>query len=244
MGGVINFIISGLFLVISWFVALTRQKQRVEGMKAIAQELGFTYEIEATDKILSLVEDFELFSRRYYSKQVKDLLAGTINGYNVYIFDYNYIHEGSHRTEKEESRNTYFQTVVLISDESANFPQFVIKPRRLGDWVQRWIGWPEIEFPDRTLFAKYYRLRGNHEEPIRQCFHSQVLGFYESHVGLCTEAKGSRWLYYPDSTWADPELGLFGFGPDRNQAVVPIEYLRTFLAEALEAFEVFRLQAS
>jgi hypothetical protein len=97
--------------------------------------------------------------------------------------------------------------VACFEQEGGNLPGFILRPENLFDKLGSLIGYKDINFENQPDFSARYRLTGANEEEIRRLFTDQAISFYQGLEGktVCTEAGGSRLIYYRQGMRAKPE---------------------------------------
>jgi hypothetical protein len=212
------------------------ERCRTQKLKAIAQQLGFQFFPQATERIQPLLSTFHLSSRGHL-RQVRNLMKGKRNEKSVLIFDYQYT------LESNKTHQPYWQTMVLLTDPALHLPQFGLRPRYINRrrWHGGWSQAQEIKFPEYQQFSQDFVVQGTTVPQIRHLFHIGVTAFYNTHWGTCTEGQGSSLLYYRDANWFAPgSLKSFRIYRQAPGAQPEPQEIPNLLAEALEVAELFK----
>jgi hypothetical protein len=192
IGGVIAIIVIALY--INYLV----EKKRTEGMKNVADELGFEFFPKGDGPLLTELSLFNLFTQGH-SRRLYNLMRGDANNLEVDIFDYTYV------TGSGKSSHTWNQTLVCFGMRDANLPSFSLRPETFWDKIGTWFGYQNINFDNNPVFSDKYLLRGRDEETVRGLFTDDVLAFFERQQGLSIEGYGHRLVFYRQSKRVNPE---------------------------------------
>lgn len=212
------------------------ERCRTRNLKPIAQQLGFQFFPQATERISPLISAFDLSWRGHF-RQVRNLMEGKRNEKSVLIFDYQYTLGSS------KAHQTYWQTVVLLADPALHLPKFGLRPRYANRWGQpdEFGQFPEVKFPEYQQFSQRFVVQGAPVPEVHHLFHIGMTAFYNEHLGICTEGKGSSLLYYRDATWFVPgSLKSFRIYRQAPGARPHPEQIPNLLAEALEVSELLK----
>jgi len=199
------------------FLAYRAEQKRSEGLRRVAEEMGFEYAANGTaDGLRAHYPGFHLFTQGR-KPDVRNLLRGKAGGLEVAIFDYSYV------TGSGKSRRTWRQTVLAFEINDVDLPGFSLRPEMWFHKIGQWFGYKDIDFESHPKFSRMYLLRsGEKEDDVRALFNDHVLEYYESHPNVCTEGCGGRLVYY------------------RAQERVKPADVRLFLEEGFEVLALFR----
>ena len=117
------FIIGGvvLLLVVIFVVFRLREKKRREALKAIAEEMKFSFSPKGDAELLGTFANLHLFSQGH-SRRASNVMRGRAQEINLTILDYRYtIGYG-------KNSHTYSQTVISFRSSSLNLPAFTLRP--------------------------------------------------------------------------------------------------------------------
>jgi hypothetical protein len=192
IGGVIAII--GIALYINYLV----EKKRTEGMKHVAEELGFEFFPKGDGPLLTELSLFNLFTQGH-SRRLYNLMRGEANNLEVDIFDYTYV------TGSGKSSHTWNQTLICFGMPDTNLPSFSLRPETFWDKIGSWFGYQNINFDSHANFSDKYLLRGRDEEAVRALFRDEVLDYFERQPGLSVEGYGHRLIFYRQSKRIDPD---------------------------------------
>ena len=200
------------------YLAYRADRNRSEGMRRAAEEMGFEYAATASPgrRAPGPVPGFHLFAQGR-RPDVRNVLRGRAGGLEVSVFDYAYV------TGSGKSRHTWRQTVLAFEFDDPDLPGFSLRPERWFHKVGQWLGYKDIDFDAHPKFSKQYLLRsGEREDDVRALFTDRVLEYYEAHPNVCTEASGHRLVYY------------------RAQKRIGPAEVREFLEEGFRVLALFR----
>jgi hypothetical protein len=213
-------LIVGLLLVAMGVVAVLAsraERRRTEGLRRVAEEMGFEYAAAApADGLRARYPRFHLFAQGR-KPDVRNLLRGRAGGLDVSLFDYSDV------TGSGKSRHTWKQTVLAFEINDTDLPGFSLRPEMWFHKVGQWFGYKDINFDSHPKFSKQYLLRsGEREEDVRALFNDRVLEYFADHPGVCTEGCGGRLVYY------------------RAQKRIGPAEVREFLEEGFRVLALFR----
>jgi len=199
------------------YLAYRADQKRTEGLRRVAEEMGFEYAAAApADGLRARYPGFHLFSQGR-KPDVRNVLRGRAGGLDVSIFDYAYVTGGG------KSRRTWKQTVLAFEFDDPDLPGFSLRPETWFHKVGQWFGYKDIDFDTHPKFSRQYLLRsGEREDDVRALFNDHVLEYYEAHPNVCTEACGHRLVHY------------------RAQKRIGPAEVREFLEEGFEVLALFR----
>ena len=154
-----------------FYMARLRAKKRTEAMRAIAESLEMEFVAEKCDPNTLGLDGIDLFEKGR-SRQVLNLIKGTFEDTNAFIFDYHYVTGGG----KNSSHHS--QTVIayeICSEDGFQLPQLTCKPERFFHKFADMFGFEDIDFEQYPEFSKAYRLKGENEDSVRKIFNETVI---------------------------------------------------------------------
>ena len=163
-------VLIGIFGLI-FYVAQLRAKKRTEAMRTIAESLKMKFEAEKCDPSKLGLDGINLFEKGR-SRKVLNLIKGTFEDINTFIFDYHYVTGGG----KNSSQHS--QTVIaykICSKDGFQLPQFTCKPERFYHKFADMFGFEDIDFEQYPEFSKAYRLNGDDADSVRKIFNETVI---------------------------------------------------------------------
>ncbi len=135
----------GFFLAVAWF----RDRPRAEAMTAEARKLGLRYSGKDTFGIVD--ESFLLFRRTRSSYgEVDNVLFGTWHGYEVRVFDYEYM----------ISENNWRRLTGAVIATSGGWPTLAVRPETLVTATGDQLALPGIEF-ESEMFNRAFDVRSD-----------------------------------------------------------------------------------
>lgn len=179
------------FLGFIFYMGRLRAKKRTKAMRAIAESLEMEFVAEKCDPNTLGLDGIDLFEKGR-SLQVRNLMKGTFEDTNAFIFDYHYDTGGG------KNSSTYSQTVIahkISSKDGFELPKFTCKPERFYHRFADIFGLKDIDFKQYPEFSKAYRLIGEDTDSVRKIFNETVIRQLEaeSKQGWNVGAAG-EWL--------------------------------------------------
>ena len=203
-----------VLLALGVLVTFERQaladRRHAHALKSLADELRWEFAPDGNEKLHQGLSRFHLSSRGA-SSVLTNLMYGRCDGTDVALFEYEWI-QGKQRVR---------QTVVWMQRRGTRMTEFALRPENVWRQLGGWPAHGDINFESHPEFSRSYLLRGDDESAIRELFASDVLVFYERHLGVVTEGSGNKLLYY------------------RDGVIVKPENIRSFLDEALAVRALF-----
>jgi hypothetical protein len=201
------FIVVVVLVVVLLIYNNKKEKERTKALEVTAAQLGWSFSPTAPMNMIAGLERFPLFNQGH-GKKIKNFMYGQASGVKAAVFDYIYTVGGG------KSSHTYFQSVVYLEPANLSLPSFTLRPENFIHKMLGAFGYQDIDFGQRPEFSKHYLLRGQDETSIRQAFNDQVLAFYESYGGTCTDAGGNQLFVFRSSYRLEPQEigGYVGLG--------------------------------
>lgn len=186
-------------------------------MSQVAFELEMDFRPNDEWGLLSLLEDFHLFSkgrrRRVYNLMEKrDVFLDE----RFQIFDYSY------RVHRGKARRKYRQTVFFIQSKDLVLPEFFLKPENFFHKIGSLLGMQDIDFEDFEQFSRRYLLQGEDEELVRDMMQEPVLNFFQV-----------------ERNWSIQGVGYFLVIYRHNHLLSPVS-IRDFYRKGLEIYDLLR----
>ncbi len=198
---VVGFVVFALALVA---VIATHDVRRRKGLVALAAEMGFTYQRDAT-RLLTGLETFRLLAAGS-NRRISNLLQGEVVGTTVWLFDYSYF-TGTGRGGRSE------YGICLARSHGIVLPHFHLRCRipgldRLGPslaksgilrashLVAAAFGGDGFAFPEDDEFGRRFVVTGD-EAAVRPLFDEAVRRDLQrfAHTLVRIEADGNTLLY-------------------------------------------------
>jgi hypothetical protein len=174
-----------------FYIAHLRAKKRTEAMRALAESLEMEFEAEKFHPSKLGIDGIDLFEKGR-SQKVINLIKGTFEDTNTFIFDYHYLTGGGKNSAK------YLQTVIAFKIRSKygfKLPQFTCKPERFYHRFADVFGFKDIDFEEYPVFSKAYRLNGDRGDTVRKIFNETVIRKLEAESKQRWNVDGSgEWL--------------------------------------------------
>ena len=170
-----------------FYMGYLRAKKRTEAMRAIAESLEMEFVADKCDPNTLGLDGIDLF-KKGRSRKVLNLIKGTFEDTNAFIFDYHYVTGGG----KNSSHHS--QTVIayeICSKDGFQLPQFTCKPERFFHKFADMFGFEDIDFEQYPEFSKAYRLKGENEDSVRKIFNETVIRQLEAEIEQRWNVDGS-----------------------------------------------------
>ena len=189
-------IIVGVIVAVAYGKKLERE--RTQHLQAVANLLGWQFGQEAPMDWIPNMDKFTLFNQGH-SRSVKNIMFGHSNGIKAALFDYVYVTgHGKHRT-------THHQSVVYFEPRDLNIPFFSLRPEHILHKLITAFGYQDIDFGNRPTFSSQCLLRGADEQAIRNTFSNELLAFYETNQGACTDGGGNQLFIFRQGHRTPPQ---------------------------------------
>lgn len=182
-------VVTGLGGAVFGLLVLDRQglaaKRRTFALHQIADQRGWHFLPEGHADVLSSFARFEL-GVRGHAHQVSNLLSGTIDGVQFYVFDFGFI-DGSGKGAR-----TCRQSVVWLQRDDARLPSFSVYPA-LFWWTRPHRtdnGRRKIDMPGPRWFTRRYDVRVRDEPAVLRLLAPEVLPFFQQKEAMAVEGSG------------------------------------------------------
>ena len=229
-------IVLAVFAFICWAVYLGRlaNKKRIEDFKQEAEAMGLTFTQLPLFSFADHYSHFKLFSRGR-QRQFSNLIEGDSGDVTLQIFDYQFTTGSGTQTRK------HAQTVTLLKSSQLNIPSLTIDPASIVSLIGSSMGFQDINFDSHPTFSKWFVLKGDNEEAIRNDLTPATLEYFErqflEHRRLTSlEASGDTLFFYYAS--AGRSAGRSG----EKKCLIEAEEIKELLARAYELFGILTAQ--
>lgn len=192
------FLLFATLMVATFAISKYLDYRRTQAVKAVADQLGFTYKETPNQFVDSRISQSNLCAKGR-NRRLKNVIKGHSNNIQISVGDYLYT------TGSGKSKSTHRQTIVILECTQSYLPKFSLEPENMLHKIGSFLGYPDINFNSHPEFSKRYRLTGPDESAIRNCFTPDVLTFFETHGGFCVEGMGSVFLYYKRGYTCQPQ---------------------------------------
>jgi hypothetical protein len=171
-------IIIGFFLAIAWF----RDRPRAGAMEAEARKLGLRY--SEKDSFGLLNEPFLLFRRTRSSYgEVDNVLSGTWHGYEVRVFDYEYM----------ISKNNWRRLSAAMIATSGGWPTLAVRPETLVTATGDQVALPGIEF-ESEMFNRAFDVRSDDPAFASALIDARMMEWLLDHAPRPGFEISGRWI--------------------------------------------------
>lgn len=207
-------LIASLFLIMTC-LKICLEKIRTKHLRTLAENLNYTFSEKDKDRLLSLLDQFHLFSQGRSGK-IRNVLQK--KSHEIVVFDYQYT------IRRGKGSQTKKQTVLLFSSPDFILPPFTIRPRNVIQKLKDIITFQKpIDFETYPAFSSRYHVRSKDETDMRRLLNPPLLSFYGQRPGLTTEGRGKQLIVY---------IPFHRVPPDK---------LNLFIDQGIELFELFKL---
>jgi len=211
-----------LFLLISWIQERARRRREAQ-IRAWAESRDMAYAAEAGP---ALDTGASLLFIQGTGGKPGLFMHGQRDGIDVALFEYRFwVPAGRYY------RN-WVQTVVRLASPDLALPAFAIIPAPVFDAMterartkemrEQLETSPYLTFREAPEFSRRNHVYAPDKERVRALITPEVIAFYESHPGLCTEGYEDALFFYRLDQLVDPDA------------------LDDVLSEALEAYQLFK----
>jgi hypothetical protein len=168
----------GFFLAVAWF----RDRPRAGAMQAEARRLGLQY--AEKDAFGLLDEPFLLFRRTRSSYgEVDNVLFGTWHGFEVKVFDYEYM----------ISENNWRRLSGAVIAIAGGWPTIAIRPETLVTAVGDQLALPGIEF-ESEMFNRAFDLRSHDRGFANALIDARMMEWLLDHSPRAGFEISGRWI--------------------------------------------------
>lgn len=192
------FLLIAMLMVATFAIFRYLDYQRTEAVKAVADQLGFTYQQTSSQFVDSRISQSTLCSKGR-DRRLKNVIKGRSDNIQISVGDYAYT------TGSGKNKATHRQTIVILECTRSYLPRFSLVPENILHKIGNFLGYPDINFNSHPEFSRRYRLTGPDESAIRNCFAPNILAFFETHHNFCVEGIGSVFLYYKRDYTCQPQ---------------------------------------
>jgi hypothetical protein len=155
-----------VFVPLVIYVERQFKKKRSEGMDAVAQHLGMTFQEDGGTLAKEPPLEFPLFSGSRSNKP-RNVLRKVTNDAETILFEFS----------NWNASTEFPQTAVAFKKGGASLPDFHLSPKDARNRIAGIIGLQDIDLPASPKFSKPYRLQGKDENRIRLLFEGEVARF-------------------------------------------------------------------
>ena len=189
-------IIVGLIVAVAY--GKKRERERTQHLQAVANLLGWQFGQEAPLDWIPNMDKFTLFNQGH-SRTVTNVMFGHTNGIKAALFDYVYV------TGHGKHQACHYQSVVYFELRDLNLPFFSLRPEHFLHKVITAFGYQDIDFGNRPTFSSQFLLRGAEEQAIRNTLSNELLAFYETNQGACTDGGGNQLFIFRQGHRTSPQ---------------------------------------
>jgi hypothetical protein len=167
-------------------------RQRRDAMAALAQQLGLQFYPDDVWDLPARYAFIEFFTSGH-SRRASNILAGQIDGRDVFLFDYRY------KTGSGKDEHTYnFQVALLGMPILA--PRLTLRREGFLDTLASWIGHDDIDFESEE-FSKRTCVKCEDRKFAYDIFHARLIAYLLDCGDLPTmEMNGTTLLVYDEGS--------------------------------------------
>ena len=181
----------GAFLLLLLILIISHDYRRRKGLAALAKDLGFTYEREAT-QLLEQFEHFRLFPVGR-NQRITNVFRGETGSATVWLLDYSCV-MGRHMRQE--------YSVCVLRSPDLKLPYFYLTCEihipgadRLETFLASkgiFLGSRDIDFPEDEKFSKRFFLKGEEEAKIRLLFDLDLRQYLLRFARTLVRIEGNR----------------------------------------------------
>jgi hypothetical protein len=185
--------IAALFILLN---IIKQGKQRTEALSRFAATAGLNFIGADSFNSFPGYQYFRIFNLGSgYGRQIENAIKGSVNGFQVSVFDYTYYVTFSTRKIRK-------QTVVVIDSPRLCLPLFSLQPKGKRSLFNTFGN--GIDVSSNPSFSNKYLILGKDEIRIKQIFDKKAISHFDTIEGFTVEGGGSRILFYKDDMLAEP----------------------------------------
>ncbi|MFG0248387.1 MAG: hypothetical protein ACF8OB_05825 [Phycisphaeraceae bacterium JB051] len=179
MTGILVFGIIAFLLALVVFVV--RHERRESRKRAVwladfAQRLGLAFEEQVAGKDSVAFSQAQVLCRGHGTGSIHNYMTGKRDGIDFVLADFRYyINTGRNSTLYKISLAAYHLPTL-------DMPAFSLMPKSVGSKIAAFFGAKQINFEQHPVFSKNYRLLGDDEQAIRQCFTPSLMAEIENRL--------------------------------------------------------------
>ena len=179
------FIIFALLIGIGGYFSHLAAKKRREGLQALGQSLGLTYD---PNKEYSYDERYPFIRRlcRGDDRYGFNILRGIYRSHHVYAFDYHYETTSTDKDGKTETNHHYFSFFILHFDGS--FPELLISREGFFSKIGQFLGFDDIDF-ESAEFSRRFLVKSPDKKFAYDICHSQMIEYLMANPDLNIEIE-------------------------------------------------------
>ena len=185
-----------LFVVVV-VVSRRYERARTEALGRVAETAGLAFQPKADITAIRSLGDVQLFSRGH-SKQVTNLMAGSLGDQQVAVFDYQYT------TGSGKNKHAHEQTVVLLPSVKGSLPDLQMMPETPLFRIAEAFGFQDIDIDSSPEFSRRYVVRGADEAAIRAALYPGATSYFGAHEGWTVEVQAGTVGIYRAGSRAKP----------------------------------------
>ena len=189
----------GLFLFLVVLLANVRLKQknrRAEKIKLFARQSGMTYQHQLPE-LENLLEAFELIQKKGAVISITNVLVSRSGELTLYLFDYAWEMPGQESDPQK-------QTAVLFEDFRLQLAHFLLRPRRMGDFLDSLSGIRDVVPEGNRQFNRKFRLTSQTPRETYFLFTEQLVQFFLQNEKLHAEGVDTFLLLYEPGKLIEP----------------------------------------
>ncbi len=186
-----------LFFIVSVAKARIKQRnKREKKLRIFAGNAGMTYQKNLAE-LERLLKPFELIQKENAEIKITNVLVSRSGELTLFIFDYSWETSGQ---EGELQK----QTAILFDDFRFQFAHFLLRPRKMGDYLESLSGNRDVVPEGSKVFNKKYRLTSQAPRETYYLFTKQLMQFFLQTEKLHAEGLDTFFLIYEPGVIIEP----------------------------------------
>ncbi len=186
-----------LFLVVSVSKARLHQRdRRGKALQLFARDSGMTYQ-ENLLELEQLLKPFQLIQKKNAEIKIRNVITSRSGELTLFLFDYSWESEGGDEFQH--------QSVMLFDDFRFQLAHFLLRPRRLGDFLESVTDKRDVVPEGNKMFNKKFRLTSQSPRETYYLFTEQLMQFFLQHEKLNAEGVDTFFLLYEPGVLIEPD---------------------------------------
>jgi len=187
-------------------------EKRCKELSAFAQKHGLIFSPDDPFFLQNQLKQFKLFKNRSSEGLVQNVMQGTADGAEIFLFEFVYDNDSSNWDWPKQQPTEVVNTVFFVQRKDWYLPDFQLKP--VGDWWEKLLGKLGVinicHFRDTPAFTEKYQVSGEHETLVKKVMGKALRQFLINKQPLYAEGSNFYMLtFYPNREMTTYELEWF-----------------------------------
>ncbi|PZO12256.1 MAG: hypothetical protein DCF25_17950 [Leptolyngbya foveolarum] len=141
-----SFLLIAILMVAIFAISKYLDYRRTEAVKAVAAQLGFTYQETSIQFVDSRISQSTLCSKGR-DRRLKNVIKGCSDNIQISVGDYAYT------TGSGKNKAAHRQTIVILECTRSHLPRFSLVPENVLHKIGNFFGYPDINFNSHPEFS-------------------------------------------------------------------------------------------